>query len=434
MKSEIEIFRTGTHTDMNGRTITVSRDDLLAMAGAYDPASHEAPIVLGHPKHNDPAMGWVKGLSVSDDGILNAELHQVNPDFSEVVDKGAFKKISASLYPPGARGNPAGDKYGLRHVGFLGGAVPAIKGLKSVQFAGDDGDDTAAMTFTADFGETGWSLKNIARAFRGLREYFIDKDGLESADKILPDYLVGSIEDGAKNVSDAENTAAENTVDAPNPVFAEKKPETGNNNGFAEKTSVSEDHNGLRQGQAPARSFSAGGGVREHGGVSPTNNQKDKQMDDDQKEKDFAEREAALKEKEEALAAQQTDFAEQQRKILEADNAAFVEAQIKAGKLASGLKDKTLAFMNNIDAAEIVSFGEGETKTALEFFKDMFTAAKPVVDFSEHTADDGKGGSNPETYQEFLEPALSFQAEQKQKGIEIDIGCAVDHVRKGTDK
>ncbi len=406
MKSEIEIFRTGTHTDMNGRTITVSRDELVAMAQAYDPARHEAPIVVGHPKHNDPAMGWVRGLTVSDDGVLSAELHQVNPDFSEIVDKGSFKKISASLYPPGAKGNPAGDNYGLRHVGFLGGAVPAIKGLKNVQFADND---TEALTFTADFGEHGFLFRSIASAFRSLRDYLIEDKGGDVADKALPSYLIDTL---------AEASMATDSVPA-----------------FADQPENSEDHNGLRQGQAPARSFSGGGGVSHaNGGESPINKQKDIEMDKDQIDKEFAEREAACKAREDEVARKIADFAEQQKKLREADNAAFVEAQIKAGKLAPGEKDKTLAFMNEIDATKVVSFAEGEKKTALAVFKGMFTAANPVIDFGEHTADDGKGGSVPETHEDFLEAAMAFQEEQKTRGIEIDIARAVDHVRKGTNK
>lgn len=377
MKSEIEIFRTGTHTDMNGKQITVTRDDLVGMVGAYDPSFHEAPIVMGHPKHNDPAMGWVKSLTVSGD-LLMAGLHQVNGDFSEAVDKGAFKKISASIYLPGAAGNPAGDKYGLRHVGFLGAQVPAIKGLSSVSFADDGGE---AVTFISDFGEGGFLFRSIARAMRGLREYLIDKDGLETADKALPDYVVDSLAESANDLIHSETAES-------NPVFSEKP-----------------------QSETPT---------------------KEPEMDDNQKDNEaaFAEREAALKTREDDVAKQQADFAEEETKRRGAENAAFLDEQVKGGKLASGVKEPVLSFMNKLDSNGVMSFGEQGDQTPLDFFKSMFTDAKPVVDFGEHTADDKKDTPDAGDAKAIAAAAVSFQEEQSQKGITIDIATAVRHVNK----
>ncbi len=44
-----QIFRTGTHRTMAGQTLAFSVAELRASAEAYDPALHEAPIVVGHP-------------------------------------------------------------------------------------------------------------------------------------------------------------------------------------------------------------------------------------------------------------------------------------------------------------------------------------------------------------------------------------------------
>ena len=129
---------------MSGASLQFSESDLAASAAAYDPALHEAPLVIGHPKHDMPAYGWVKAVSFSDgDGDHTAGMYatpaQVNADFADMVAAGAFKKISASFYPPNAPSNPVPGVYYLRHVGFLGAQPPAIKGLAQVAFA--DGDD-----------------------------------------------------------------------------------------------------------------------------------------------------------------------------------------------------------------------------------------------------------------------------------------------------
>ena len=149
----IHIFKPGRHTAMSGRAQQFAQTDLQAIAEVYDPAKHESPLVIGHPKHDLPAYGWVQGLTFSDgsDGLdagLWAAPAQVNPDFADMVAAGAFKKISAAFYSPDAPNNPAPGNYYLRHVGFLGAQPPAVKGLRNPSFA-----DEEAGVITVEFGE-----------------------------------------------------------------------------------------------------------------------------------------------------------------------------------------------------------------------------------------------------------------------------------------
>lgn len=89
--SAIHIFKAGTHTDMHGKKLPFTPDDLAACVKAYDPSVHEAPLVIGHPRTEDPAWGWVKALSLS--GVdLMAEPAQLDPQFAEMVTNGRFKK------------------------------------------------------------------------------------------------------------------------------------------------------------------------------------------------------------------------------------------------------------------------------------------------------------------------------------------------------
>lgn len=133
----IHIFRAGRQTAMSGVSIDFTEADMAATAAAYDPAKHEAPIVVGHPATDDPAHGWVRSLSASGADLF-AEAHQVNPAFAELVQAGAYKKVSASFYPPQHPNNPTPGVYALRHVGYLGAQPPAVKGLKPTEFAEDD--------------------------------------------------------------------------------------------------------------------------------------------------------------------------------------------------------------------------------------------------------------------------------------------------------
>ncbi|AFL76229.1 hypothetical protein [Thiocystis violascens] len=143
----IEIFRAGTHTAMNGVTLTFSEADLDATANAYGLARHAAPIVVGHPAADAPAYGWVRALTRAGD-VLQAHPEQIDPAFAELVNAGRFKKISASFYAPDSPANPAPGVYYLRHVGFLGAQPPAVKGLRDARFGeGETG------ILTLEFGE-----------------------------------------------------------------------------------------------------------------------------------------------------------------------------------------------------------------------------------------------------------------------------------------
>ncbi len=143
----LQIFKPGRHTALSGAALEFSAADLAASAAAYDPALSEAPIVVGHPALDAPAYGWVKSLAFADGG-LEAEPDQVDPAFAEMVAAGRFKKISASFHPPAAKNNPAPGVWYLRHVGFLGAAAPAVKGLRSPEFAADDEAVTLEIAFT----------------------------------------------------------------------------------------------------------------------------------------------------------------------------------------------------------------------------------------------------------------------------------------------
>lgn len=136
----IRIFRAGDFVSAEGTEVSFTAADLAAIAAAYDPASDPAPLVVGHPRMDDPAYGWVGRLEVQGD-VLVAHPDQVEPGFAETVNAGRYRKISAQFYPPDHSGNPAPGQYYLKHVGFLGAHAPAVKGLGTVSLgAGDVGD------------------------------------------------------------------------------------------------------------------------------------------------------------------------------------------------------------------------------------------------------------------------------------------------------
>jgi len=143
----IEIFRAGSRMDDAGRVHVISNDDVTRCAAAYDTRVHEAPLVLGHPKDNAPAYGWVSALRVPEPGVLTSDHSQVDASFAEYAAAGRVKKRSASFYHPADPSNPKPGIWYLRHVGYLGAQPPAVKGLKDPSFA-DSGDSCISFSET----------------------------------------------------------------------------------------------------------------------------------------------------------------------------------------------------------------------------------------------------------------------------------------------
>lgn len=211
----IPIFRAGRHTAADGTVREFSDADLQAAVSAYDPALHEAPLCVGHPKDNLPAYGWVKGLAFAD-GELGVLPDQVDPAFAEMVNAGRFKKRSASFYLPDSPTNPKPGSLYLRHVAFLGAQAPAVKGLRDVSFAD-------AEEGVVEFGD--WQDRSIASLFRRLREWLISTSGLERADQVLPNWEIQSIEEAAMTPEPQtpaqSSTALYSEGDAVNPTAEE---------------------------------------------------------------------------------------------------------------------------------------------------------------------------------------------------------------------
>jgi len=364
-KYPIHIFRAGSHTAMQGQTISFGEADLAASAAAYDPAKHEAPIVVGHPAADAPAYGWVQSLAV-DGGDLTAMPRQVDPAFAEAVKVGRYKKVSASFYPPDSPHNPVPGVYYLRHVGFLGAQPPAVKGLAPVQFADDGGD---CVSF--EFGEEDVSgiLRRMAGLFRGLRDYFVDKEGLDKADAIIPSWTMDWLQEDAA-------VAAAKTADIP--AFQE--------------TNMDKD-------KKPVTPPPVQSGTTEDPRVAE-------------------------------LERQLASFAEKSRR---ADAQTAVDKALADGRLTPGQAVGLVDFMASLDTDTAVSFGEGDgaiTATPSAFMTEFLARLPQQVSFGEVSKPDHDTieGLSP---QAVAQKALCYQETMRGKGITVTTTDAVAAVING---
>lgn len=342
----VEIAEGGIWSDSNGAKQDC--DVLIDKAiETFDPSYHEPPIVLGHPKNNAPSYGWVEGLKkVVKDGkdVLMAKFKQVVPEFEDSVKRGLIKKRSSSFYSDGR----------LRHVGFLGAAPPAIKGLADMAF----NDDADAITI--DFNETSsWTWEAVARIFRRLREYIIEKDSKETADTIIPDWDVDAIRDEATNTEEKESDVMK----------------------FSEFLEAFKFWKKLETDPGGDISIPAAG--------------------KDQKTFTEADIEAAKKTGAEAERKKtETEFAEKERTAKREAHTKeisdFCDTLVKEGKIPPSWVDSGLVeFVNSLDSETEISFSEkGEKKSPADWFKSFLEGFEKSKIFQELATKEKAGQSS----------------------------------------
>jgi hypothetical protein len=351
----IPVFQGGSQTDSAGRVHdgTALIDKAVS---TFNAARHEPPVVIGHPKENGPAFGWVEGLKKQGD-LLLAKFKQVEPSFADMVKRGLFKKRSAAFYPDGS----------LRHIGFLGAMPPAIKGLPDVAFAEAD-----ALTFDFSDYQTVWAWESIARLFGKVRDYLIEKEGMDKADQVISAYQIQEITDAAtKEKQEIQQDALEQTPQITN--YKEKKEEKEMN--FKEFIQKLKD---LVAGADAVDSSSAGKTFSEA-------------------ELEAAKKQAAEAEREKAA----TEFAERERTARQdarkQEISSWCESMVNAGKMTPamvkfGMPEFMAAFA---EQENVIEFGEAKEKATLyDRFKTFFETELPkVVEFMEvATRDKDTGG------------------------------------------
>lgn len=377
----IQIFKPGKHVAASGDSFNFSESDVAATIAAYDPAKHEAPIVVGHPRHDLPAYGWVKSLALAD-GALSAEAQQIDPAFAELVEAGRYKKISASFYHPESPSNPVPGVYYLRHVGFLGAQPPAVKGLRNPEF--NDSDD---QVITINFREYGYAWSTIAGIFRSLREYVIGKDGTEKADQLIPNWQIDQLQRTADEASEADASGDATATPA-----------------FSDPTNTNEgEHMNLTAEQIAALQAENLRLKEEAGQVTA---------------------------RAQALSVAE---AEQRRQ----SNVAFCETLIGSAQLHPSQKDNVVALLTALggqpdktDEAQVVEFSEGGAKKSLplaDALKSLLSAQPKIVNFGEHKRGDG-AEVNLDDPTVLARAALDFQESERRAGRVINSAEAVNHI------
>ncbi|BAZ39420.1 hypothetical protein NIES4101_53730 [Calothrix sp. NIES-4101] len=377
---EIEIFAAGDHTSSNGIALSFSNQDLDAIAQSYNPDVFDAPAVVGHPRDNSPAYGWVESVKRVGAKLI-AKLRDIDPEFEEAVKAKRYKKISASFYSPDSPANPNPGTYYLRHVGFLGGMAPAVKGLKPVAFSEDEG----VVEFSCgclDFGEN--------MVLRNLREWLIADFGLEKANEIIPNYAVSQKPESDYAIEDMRSRIRYLEAQIENfmrPELQEKIEELGRKFiGYAEQINE----------------------------INETN------MNE---EIDFNEREASL-------LARERQLAEREAALNRARVMDFVESRASEGRVFPAEKAELIEFMCALPE-DAIEFSEEKFQAPREWFENWLKNRPKVVEYAEvATASKAKSTATADP-KAVADKATAIVTERRNQGISITFAEAVQEVMGG---
>ena len=131
-----QIFKAGDY----GTKGSYSNDDLDKIVANFN-SDDQVPIVIGHPKADSPAWGWLEKVKRAGD-VLLAKPANVQPEFATAIASKQFKNRSVRIAK-----TDKGPK--LMHLGYLGAVLPEVAGLKTAEFSQNQ---ECTVVSTTDFG------------------------------------------------------------------------------------------------------------------------------------------------------------------------------------------------------------------------------------------------------------------------------------------
>lgn len=374
---KIPFLKTGKFTDMNGKVVEfkdeAALDAVLLATKEREYDNDEIPIVIGHPKTDSPAFGWVKKDKLFREGntlFAQAEDDQVTDELKDLLKKKLFKKISPKIYRTGA----------IAHLGFLGAIAPAVKGLPSYSFSAEDEGSQLSIELS-EFVMDEWPFRSLGRILRQIKYYFVEKEGLEKANQLINDW---DIDEASRvpNIREKEDG---------NKIFSEEEIEQ-------QKLEDSE--------------------MKELDDIKTQLAEKDTALLDAQKKlKEFEEKQAA-----DAIATKTAEFV------------AFCESDAVKVKIKDGEKDEivnTLLALNKVDAFE---FGEGDDKKTVnpvDVVKNLISRLPNVIEGGEKF-NNSSAATKPSPKDEVIELAEEIEKivdEESKAGRSISYAEAAQKVK-----
>ena len=339
-----------------------------------------APMVIGHPKTDAPAYGWIQDLK-REGNVLSVKGGNLHDEFAEGVEKGLWPNRSIRI-------GKGADGFYLKHIGFLGAVPPAIEGMDAIYNAATDDE-------CFDYASDSYTPNSLSRMMHRLREFIINKFDVETADTVFPDYEIESMSEHANQLRDEDK-------DTPT-SYSQQEP--------------------TKTGDEPMTQFSQ------------------EQLDDAvekavEKAKEDAGAEFSQKEKD-----HETELTAERNKRLSVEFSKKITGWIDGGKVLPSQTEGMSEFMMQLSDADEANFEfsagekgkEEKIKVSpLKWFSDHMKSMGKQIDFKESDAgnSDGVDGVDGDDAQAIANAAIEFQKEQSDKGITVSVSQAVAHVTK----
>ena len=339
---------------------------------------------------------------------------QVDPWLKDEVRKGHYKKVSMGFYPD----------LGIRHLGFLGAMPPAVKGLKEVRFS-----EKAAWEIETDFQYMDyWQQETVKSIFQRMRDWMIDKFGLEEADKVIGSYDLDALKPEPKETSAVAAgfslrdplaiTQSFSSDDSNKPADAKAMADKGGKKMDVAKMIA--DFKALILGAEKELTPPDPGGAKF---TEAEVQAREAKATKDAETIAFAEVEKQKKEKEEA----QKKLKEIETNARKAEIHSFCESLAKGEKLIPAWTKMGIEeFIFNLDSNQPIQFSEGQDKKSRsQWFMDFLKELPKLITFSEVAGGKGpgSGGSAAEK--------LSVLVKQKMdKKKDLSYGAAFAEVQK----
>lgn len=389
------VFIGGEQTDARGNTHNWTDDDLDQIVTnsnqrIADNIYSGAPLVVGHPKTDDPAFGWVESVKRVG-STLYAKATKLHDKFAEGVQSGLWPNRSVRI------GKDDNGHY-LRHIGFLGGKPPAVEGMDPVYNQDTEATEGEVFDFEADV----YTPNALSRMMRRMRDFLIEQFGLERADAVMPEWDIDSLSEHATNLRESmQRDSGNETV----PAFS--KPDQTNQPG-------EEDMSGAAGATFTQADLDAARQAGEQSGRETA--QADFATQQQQRDQ---EHQAALQ-------------AERDRIQFSADVSGWIGEHITPAQ-AEGMAEFMLALPTGDNASFEFSAGDGDNATTVsksprDWFRQFVANLKSPVDLGSPRSDGDQ--LDIDDAKALAQAAVEFQKSQADKGITISVTQAVNHVKQ----
>ncbi|MEI6846573.1 MAG: hypothetical protein WCK32_00815 [Chlorobiaceae bacterium] len=170
----------------------------------------QIPLVIGHPENDLPVVGLLARSALVRQGegdrraiLIDDQAAVFSTEALSRYRQDGYNKVSVKIKMP---------EMIIRHVGLVTEA--AVEELNAASFAaeGEAGWEYAIFEADALFGTDEWRMPLVGGLFRGLRDWMIEKFGLDAADKALPTYSVDALKPPAEDDCTDKTTASFSTT------------------------------------------------------------------------------------------------------------------------------------------------------------------------------------------------------------------------------